>query len=295
MAEQAIAVPWLRRDTQWALDLMERLQAVWQRRDNHSQKLYWVGQLVNAEYPLNPLFKLGRLGQFLAWLAGRWNPAPVNLDGIYSDYERLQESRRYMRDGIVAHVKAVREDLDAATLLEVGCGQGNLLLELAPHFEWVTGVDLYEPFLDQARRAAEQQEMRHVDLQHGDGRNLQNISDGYADITLSVLAAHYCNIGEMVQLIRELLRTSRKAVVLMEMKYRQINAVLAFLKTFPLWTPFSWRFCRHSAGVMTKSPTENRLRMAIDLANADGGYRVATDIETVAGIIPYYLVTVTKQ
>lgn len=51
--------------------------------------------------------------------------------------------------------------------LDVGCGTGNYLLSIAPHFESVKGLDLNEGMLAQCSKKKDERGLTHVTLQQG--------------------------------------------------------------------------------------------------------------------------------
>lgn len=57
------------------------------------------------------------------------------------------------RQVVVTQLLELLEAQTATTLLDVGCGAGQLTRELLPHFESVTGVDLSEEMVERARTA----------------------------------------------------------------------------------------------------------------------------------------------
>ena len=64
------------------------------------------------------------------------------------------------RQGLVAQLLELLEPQADSTLLDVGCGAGELTRDLAPHFAAVTGVDLSEAMLERARAATEGVELQ---------------------------------------------------------------------------------------------------------------------------------------
>ena len=58
-------------------------------------------------------------------------------------------------DELVARVNSLQPELPKRTALDFGCGVGRLTRALARHFDHVTGIDISEPMIEQARRLNE--------------------------------------------------------------------------------------------------------------------------------------------
>lgn len=75
-------------------------------------------------------------------------------------------------------------------LIDVGCGSGELSIDLAASVQWVTGVDCDEVEIQAAQRAADASGTANVDFLLGDAYEL-DVEDGHADAVFahSVLEA----------------------------------------------------------------------------------------------------------
>jgi len=93
-----------------------------------------------------------------------------------------------------------------ATILDVGCGTGNLTIALASHFQEakVTGVDQSQPFIEAARSLAAKNGRLVFD--EGDATELPFADDSF-DATLSLLVVNF--IPDAERAVREMVRVTK--------------------------------------------------------------------------------------
>jgi SAM-dependent methyltransferase len=79
------------------------------------------------------------------------------------------------------------------TVLDLACGPGPLLLELAPIYPDVQfiGADLSAPMLGYLEREAEARELHNITTLREDIRTLPGLSEGAADLVISTSALHH--------------------------------------------------------------------------------------------------------
>lgn len=83
--------------------------------------------------------------------------------------------------------------------VDVGCGQGKLLVALAPHFEHVTGTDVDEAMLAEASQRTEA--LPNVAVT---STQLADLSPGL-DLVCMVVVLHHLDVEQALWRIRELL------------------------------------------------------------------------------------------
>jgi predicted TPR repeat methyltransferase len=60
------------------------------------------------------------------------------------------------------------ENIQNKWLLDIGCGSGGLTFELAPHAQYIVGVDISQKEIHRARELAKQKALTHVEFIQGD-------------------------------------------------------------------------------------------------------------------------------
>jgi ubiquinone/menaquinone biosynthesis C-methylase UbiE len=79
---------------------------------------------------------------------------------------------------------------NVAQALDVGCGPGHTALAIAPHVGAVTGLDLTEAMLAEARRLAAERGIANARFERGDVEQLP-FADGSFDLVTSRYSAHH--------------------------------------------------------------------------------------------------------
>lgn len=90
--------------------------------------------------------------------------------------------------------------------LDVACGPGLLVCELAGHVRHATGIDLTPAMLEQARKTQQQRGVTHVSWDQGDVTALP-YADGSFDIVTCRFAFHH--FSEPLSVLREMKRVAR--------------------------------------------------------------------------------------
>ena len=121
--------------------------------------------------------------------------------GAASEWDRLRRDLYGDRFSIAAMLALLPADYVVADL---GCGTGNLTVELAPHVKQVIGVDGSTAMLKAARKRTS--DFKNVDLRKGDLATVP-IEDASCDAALLVLALTYVPspaavVGEMSRILK---------------------------------------------------------------------------------------------
>ena len=187
--------------------------------------------------------------------------------------ENLDELAGNLRDiafanarfgGLAPVVRAVAA-LDARTVLDVGCGAGDLALAIvrARAGVRVTCLDVSEQMLDVARRTAAGHPA--IDFVRADGGSLP-FGDGAFDAVTCTLALHHFEPAAAGVLLRELRRVASRGPVVCDLR----RSAVAFVATW-LWSRTSHnRLTRHDAPLSVRRAYTPR--EALMLAR-DGGWR----------------------
>ncbi|MDX6326264.1 MAG: hypothetical protein QOK15_2618 [Nocardioidaceae bacterium] len=105
---------------------------------------------------------------------------------------------------LVARLLAELEVGGMGRLLDVGCGPGSLTLRLAPHFEWVVGVDADEHMLEEAERQADAAGIRNVEWVHARAEEMTPSLGSFSAVTMAQ-SFHWMDRERVAGLLRRLL------------------------------------------------------------------------------------------
>ncbi len=98
-----------------------------------------------------------------------------------------------------------------SSVLDIGCGSGELDVELAPYFKEIIGIDLFEEYIKSSKKLADNTGMKNVSFQVADGKNLP-FNNEYFDIIISSRGP----LSESIDFIKEGYRVLKKDGLLLE-------------------------------------------------------------------------------
>lgn len=87
-------------------------------------------------------------------------------------------------------------------ILSLGCGEGHLELDLAPHVAHIVGIDLSETAVESARRQATAQGQHNIEFQVGDVRTME-FPAGSFDAIWAPAILHHIEDGMIEHLVRQ--------------------------------------------------------------------------------------------
>lgn len=118
-------------------------------------------------------------------------------------YTRLTNTMSNPRTGALLALLAARAD---DVVLDVACGPGSLALDLAPHVQRVTGIDLTPAMLEQARAAQLKRGLSNISWHVGNAGALP-----FADCSFSLVAcrAAFHHFEEPRRVFAEMVRVCR--------------------------------------------------------------------------------------
>jgi amino acid adenylation domain-containing protein len=95
-------------------------------------------------------------------------------------------------------------------VLEIGCGTGLLLMQVAPHCESYTGLDFSAAALDQLRRAIEEYpDLEHVNLRQGLAHELEFVADESLDlVVINSVVQYFPSTDYLLQVLEQAVRVT---------------------------------------------------------------------------------------
>lgn len=145
-----------------------------------------------------------------------WNGrAKENAQHYVQNAQKKWDQREFFRSGEINVANEVMTDMVAICggerspldlrMLEIGCGVGRMTCMLSRIFAHVTGVDISEEMVRQARQNTA--DLINVDLKVGDGCTLTGLPDGAYDFAFSfIVFQHIPSYSVMASYCREVFR-----------------------------------------------------------------------------------------
>ena len=189
------------------------------------ERFRWPGLLYSKDAPLHLIGVKGRkshgvvgsamkyAGFAVAEPFRRYEPEPVagdaSYDGVADLYDAVFEDIRVREDEwrwLEAHLPAG----PAARVLDIGCGNGALLRQLAPRIARGEGVDGSEGMIRVARR---HDAPEHLAFTHVDGPTLP-FPDASFDVVISLLSFRYLDWDPLMNEVRRVLAPGGRLLVI---------------------------------------------------------------------------------
>lgn len=153
-----------------------------------------------------------------------------SLPELEKNLRDIERANRYL--GGIAPVRAAIFSFGAKSVLDIGCGSGDIALALAEHAQeqcrelTVTCLDISEQMLDIARtRAANHPSVSFV---QGDGGKLPFEDDAF-DVAMCNLALHHFDPPRAVALLAEMRRVSRITPLICDLRRSRLGYVGAWI------------------------------------------------------------------
>jgi ubiquinone/menaquinone biosynthesis C-methylase UbiE len=102
---------------------------------------------------------------------------------------------------------------DDRSLIDVGCGPGALVFDLAKKSRRVTGVDVSSKMIDYAVGRKKRGDFPNVDFVHADATKLSGAVDREFDYAVACFVIHGLGEGIRTDFLREMGKISRKLIV----------------------------------------------------------------------------------
>lgn len=131
---------------------------------------------------------------------------PHYYDGKF--YEVLIDpALREVRDSIIEQITA------DSTVIDLACGTGTLVFDLAHKCTAVTGVELSSKMVEHAKRRQQKNGLTNTYFVHGDATNLPNFHNQQFDYATISLALHEMSPALRPQVVHEAKRLAKKIII----------------------------------------------------------------------------------
>lgn len=131
---------------------------------------------------------------------------PHYYDG--KPYEILfDRALKEVRDIIIEQIEA------GSTVVDIGCGTGALVFDLAEKRESVTGVELSSKMVEHAKRRQQSNGKNNVTFVHDDATSLHHFEDQQFDYLTISMALHEMPPELRVKVLNEAKRIAKKIIV----------------------------------------------------------------------------------
>ncbi len=112
-----------------------------------------------------------------------------------------------MREKVAAEIKP------GLRIIDIACGTGAQVFELAKNAEFVTGVDLSESMIRKANKTNRNLGLQNVNFSVCDATRLVGFADNEFDISTLSLALHQFSPAQYSLILGEMKRISRKIII----------------------------------------------------------------------------------
>ena len=100
-----------------------------------------------------------------------------------------------------------------STLIDIGCGTGELLFSLADVGSELVGVETSKRMWSFANGQARRRGFNNVQILLGDGAKLQSFSAGFFDYALACMVLHEMDVGQRLPVLKEMRRLAPQVIV----------------------------------------------------------------------------------
>lgn len=138
-----------------------------------------------------------------------------DFTGWHSSYTRRPLPREHMEEWLSGCVDEIRERLPPhrrgkARILEIGCGTGLVLLEMAGECDCYVGTDFSQAVLEGLRRRVRERKLTGVELHRRDADSIGEFEDGEFDVVIVNSVAQYLpDLEHLDELLARALRCLR--------------------------------------------------------------------------------------
>lgn len=115
----------------------------------------------------------------------------------------LGRVRRLVRDQVTA----------GSSLIDIGCGTGELLFSLADRCSELVGVETSSRMWSYANRRAQEQSHSNLRFILGDGAELRDFPTDYFDYATACMVLHEMDVSQRFRVLREMQRLARNLLL----------------------------------------------------------------------------------
>jgi len=131
---------------------------------------------------------------------------PHYYDG--KPYEVLiDRALKEVRDIIVEQIEA------GSTVVDIGCGTGSLVFDLAERCKSITGVELSSKMVEHAKRRQQENCKENVNFIHSDAISLPHFQDQQFDYVTISMAIHEMPPDSRMKVLNEAKRIAKKVII----------------------------------------------------------------------------------
>ncbi len=102
---------------------------------------------------------------------------------------------------------------EGSDVLDVGCGTGRLLFQLADKCNGVTGIDLSLKNIYKAKENLVKNPVKNIQIIHGNALELQNKINKKFDYSILTYVIHEMHFKERIEVINQLKKISNKIII----------------------------------------------------------------------------------
>ncbi len=119
----------------------------------------------------------------------------------------IDRALKEVRDIIVEQIEA------DSTVVDIGCGTGSLVFDLAEKCELVTGIELSSKMVIHAQRRQQSNGNSNVNFIHGDSKSLPHFQDQQFDYATISMAIHEMPPDLRMQVLNDAKRIAKKIII----------------------------------------------------------------------------------
>lgn len=158
-----------------------------------------------------------------------------NWEDVYAELARYQDLYLYQQQ-LVELICEKKTALRNARILEVGCGKGNEIIQLAKKGEACVGLDFSESAMAWMQTRLAKEGLR-MPLVRGDARNLPFNMDSFDLVFSQGVLEHFATPGEVLQEQRHVMRNGGIIVIEVPNKWNFYTIYKKILMAMKRWPP----------------------------------------------------------
>lgn len=156
-------------------------------------------QVMNWQSVWDDVYDLNTLENTSQFEASGWNSS-------YTNQPISEEEMQEWFDHTIARILA----LQPTHVLEIGCGSGMLLFEIAPHVVHYYGTDFVQEPLDYIQKQLAKRPLPHVQIERREGKALDHLpAHTFNTVILNSVVQYFPSVDYLLQVLTEAVRITR--------------------------------------------------------------------------------------